>query len=95
VAGAELRVLRRCGAPGCGDLGSRRLEGEVSESHLPRIEAAARALRDKLKAIHDDPAFKSVWVVNQLHTGPYNGPTYTAELAELDKALDDCEAIPS
>lgn len=55
---------------------------------MTRIETAALALRDKLKAIHDDPAFKSVWVVNQLHTGPYRGPTYTAELAELDAALD-------
>ena len=65
----------------------------MSEDRLRHIEAAARALRDKLKAIHDDPAFKSVWVVNQLHTGPYQGPTYTAELAELDRALEPFAAV--
>jgi hypothetical protein len=57
-------------------------------SAVSEIERAARALRDKLKAIHDDPAFASVWIINQLHAGPYNGPTYTTELAALDRALD-------
>jgi len=62
--------------------------GEVTaDEQLREIERAARALRDKLKAIHDDPVFMSVWVINQLHAGPYKGPTYTAELVALDEAL--------
>jgi len=55
---------------------------------MTEIEHAARALRDRLKAIHDDPVYQSVWTVNQIHTGPYKGPTYTAELEALDRALD-------
>lgn len=64
----------------------------VEIEQLRPIANAAMALRDKLKAIHDDAAYQSVWTVNQLHAGPYQGPTYTDELAALDAALD---AIPS
>lgn len=70
-----------------------RLEVQRIEiEQLRPIANAAMALRDKLKAIHVDAAYQSVWTVNQLHAGPYRGPTYTDELAALDAALD---AIPS
>ena len=44
-------------------------------------------LSDRMTEIHDDPAYQSVWIVNQMHTGQYRGPTYIAELSELRKTL--------
>lgn len=52
-----------------------------------RIECAAKTFVCKLDSIHDDPAFRSVWAVNQIHCGPYTGPTYTEELAALRQSL--------
>jgi len=52
-----------------------------------RIEGALRGLVSRLDAIHDDPAYQSVWTVSQLHVGPYRGPTYVAELATARAAL--------
>ena len=60
----------------------------IEIGRLRLIEVAARTLRDKLRAIHEDRAFQSVWTVNQLHAGPYRGPTYVDELAGLEEALD-------
>lgn len=51
------------------------------------LQEAARALLDRLDAIHEHPAYKSVWTVNQLHCGPYTGPMYVDELAVLRTAL--------
>ena len=57
-----------------------------------RIEAAARALRDRLEVVHADPAYTGVWMTAQLHSGPYRGPQYIAELTALNKALDTAHA---
>ena len=52
-----------------------------------RLRLAAQALLDRLTAVHADPAYESVWVVSQMHVGPYAGPTYTEELDALRRAL--------
>jgi hypothetical protein len=48
---------------------------------------AAQGLVDRLDYIHADPAYKSVWTVSQLHVGPYQGPTYEADLVKLRSVL--------
>ena len=48
---------------------------------------AARNLVERLEFIHEHPAFKSVWVINQIHTGPYDGPQYETELNAVKAAL--------
>jgi hypothetical protein len=52
-----------------------------------RLRLAAQALVDRLTAVHADPAYESVWVVSQMHVGPYAGPTYTEEMLALRRAL--------
>jgi hypothetical protein len=52
----------------------------------PALEAA-KAFVAKLDAVMADATYQSVWVVNQMHAGPYQGPNYTAELAALRAAL--------
>jgi hypothetical protein len=52
-----------------------------------KLETTFWAFVNKLDAIHDDPAYKSVWTVHQIHVGPYQGPTYTAELAAARAVL--------
>jgi hypothetical protein len=56
-------------------------------ARLVAIEAAARALVDKLHLIHDDERYKSVWTIAQLHCGPYGGPSYAVELHKLSGLL--------
>lgn len=49
---------------------------------LDLLEAASELLT-KLDEVHENETYKSVWFVNQLHTGPYTGPTYTEEFEKL------------
>lgn len=51
------------------------------------IKDAASALVERMEAIYEDPAFKSVWAINQLHVGPYVGPKWEAEFSALKNAL--------
>ena len=53
----------------------------------PTMAEALKALLDQLDAVHADPRYRSVWEVSQLHVGPYNGPTYTAEYEAARAAL--------
>lgn len=53
--------------------------------------AALKLLDERLEIVHNDPAYKSVWAINQIHTGPYQGPTYTAELANARAAIAKAE----
>ena len=48
---------------------------------------AARALVEKLDAVHDDPAYRHVWATAQFHNGSYAGPKYAEELNALRAAL--------
>jgi hypothetical protein len=52
-----------------------------------RLREALQGLVDRLDEIHANPAYKSVWTVNQLHAGPYTGPTYVEALARARAAL--------
>ncbi len=48
---------------------------------------AARALVERLDAVHRDLAYQSVWVLYQNHGGKYAGPFYDMELNILREAL--------
>lgn len=52
-----------------------------------KLIGAARALAAKLREVHADDRYRSVWECNQAHAGPYAGPTYTTELEVLETAL--------
>lgn len=52
-----------------------------------KVRDALAGLVGRLDEIHADPAYRSVWTMSQIHGGPYNGPTYTAELASAREAL--------
>ena len=54
---------------------------------LEEMRGALAALVSRLDEIHADPAYKSVWTVNQIHAGPYSGPTYVEALARARAAL--------
>ena len=56
-------------------------------ARVAKLEAALREFLDRLDEIHDAPAYKSVWTVNQLHMGPYQGPTYTEAFAKARAVL--------
>ena len=58
-----------------------------SEDVIERLREALQGLVDRLDEIHADPAYKSVWTVNQIHVGPYTGPTYVEALARARAAL--------
>ena len=51
------------------------------------VDDAARALVEKLHAIHAHPAYQAVWFHVHNHGAPYTGPKYEAELAALEAAL--------
>ena len=52
-----------------------------------KLETTFWAFVNKLDAIHEDPAYKSVWASYMIHGGRYQGPTYTAELAAVRAVL--------
>jgi hypothetical protein len=58
---------------------------------MNEIEKALRALVDRLDEIVADPAFKSVWVINQIHAGPYRGPNWVDALDRARAALASIE----
>jgi hypothetical protein len=53
---------------------------------------AAKALVDKLDEVHASPAMQSVWVMNHIHGGRYDGPNYAEELKALRAALESDSA---
>lgn len=57
-------------------------------SRALKLEQALRGLIDRLDYVHDDPAYKSVWAINQMHCGPYSGPTYTVDLEKARHTLE-------
>lgn len=52
------------------------------------IEQAAGKLVERLRLIHDDENYQSVWISASIHGTPYNGPTYEKELKTLARALN-------
>ena len=63
-------------------------EAIALRARVAKLEAALSGLVCRLDQIHDDPAYKSVWTVHQLHVGPYQGPTYVDALAVARAALE-------
>jgi hypothetical protein len=51
------------------------------------VTEAANALCAKMREIHEDSRYLSVFTLHQLHHGPYAGPNYVDELAALEAAL--------
>jgi hypothetical protein len=60
---------------------------KLVEAKTARLTEALRALVDRLDEINADPVYQSVWVVNQIHAGPYCGPTYVEALDRARAAL--------
>lgn len=56
-------------------------------SHYINIENAAKALVEKLDKIVLSDEYKSVFTIAQLHNTPYNGETFSIEMANLKRAL--------
>lgn len=61
----------------------------VKMRHLwPKLKQAlgdGDALAQKLRRVHDDPAYKARWMCAHLHLGSYEGPTYAEELANFER----------
>lgn len=61
-------------------------DAEIIENE--EIAQAAKALVQRLHAVHAHPAYEAVWNFYLSEGGgPYRGPTYTAELAALEDTL--------
>lgn len=55
-------------------------------AHARELREGLRELIERLDFVAEDEAFKSVWLINQIHAGPYQGPTYVGAL-EKARAL--------
>ena len=62
---------------------------DALRARMAQLEAALSGLVNRLDEIHADSAYKSVWTVNQIHVGPYRGPTYVEALDRARAALKD------
>jgi hypothetical protein len=80
-SGFVCEVNRRCNLRGIVALRN-------NAERLLDVARKARALSDKLEAIHDDPRYQAVWMSYQVHGGNYLEPTYMNELDALRKALE-------
>jgi hypothetical protein len=57
------------------------------EAEMERLRAALDKLIRKIETVSKDPSYEAVWLIAQIHNGPYAGPTYSAELDEARAAL--------
>lgn len=74
------------------DLRAQLAAAEAARGRVEAVVTAARALMDKMVAVHHHPKYESVWFVNQIHTGPYEVPTYEPEMQALTDALAALDA---
>jgi Domain of unknown function (DUF3850) len=56
-------------------------------TNLETLTQAARDLVQKIDAIHNSGAYRSVWILNQIRNGPYQGQDYVAELDRVRELL--------
>ena len=54
-----------------------------------KLYGVLKNLIERLNFVHESPEYKSVWEVNQLHNGPYTGPTYTEAFEEAERVLNE------
>jgi hypothetical protein len=60
-----------------------------AESRAEKAEVALRTLLDKLERVEASEAYRSVWIVAQIHAGPYHGENWAVERAAARAALRD------
>jgi len=67
-----------------------RLIREETEKSSDPIKVAAKALCEKIRIIHDDPLYQSVWLCALNHGVSYaDGPTYENELKQLENLVNE------
>ena len=54
-----------------------------------KAEAALRTLLDKMERVEASEAYRSVWIVAQIHSGPYHGENWAVERNAARAALRD------
>lgn len=59
----------------------------AAQEENKKLETALRRLVNRLEEIHADKSYQSVWTINQIHVGPYTGPTYAKEFEAARAAL--------
>jgi uncharacterized coiled-coil DUF342 family protein len=59
------------------------------EARAERAETALRTLLDKMERVEATEAYRSVWIVAQIHAGPYHGETWAVERNAARAALRD------
>lgn len=59
---------------------------------LEAVKTACQLLCDRLRTVHGDPVYMSVWTLSQLHFGPYQGPFYNTELEHAEALLAHLQA---
>jgi hypothetical protein len=69
----------------------RAVEIERLRAIVQELLAALKQLVERLKQVHADPAYLSVWTVNRIHCGPYKGPQYVKELEAASAAVAKVE----
>jgi len=68
------------------------LANDVGYEYKERAEQAEEALRtllDKMERIEASEAYRSVWIVAQIHSGPYHGENWAVERNAARAALRD------
>ena len=59
----------------------------LAENENEILMTALECLVNKIELVSKSPEYESVWFVNQLHVGPYTGPTYKVEFDKAREAL--------
>ena len=60
-----------------------------ARNRAEKIEAVLRTLLDKLERVEASEAYRSVWIVAQIHSGPYHGENWAVERNAARAALRD------
>jgi hypothetical protein len=60
-----------------------------AEARVRELEEALRTLLDRMERIEASEAYRSVWIVAQVHAGPYHGENWAVERAAARAALID------
>ena len=56
---------------------------------MRKVVEAAKTLVKQIEVIHSDLIYQGVWVLSQMHVGPYKGPQYTEQLNTLKTQIED------
>ena len=64
-----------------------------AEEKRDKAEAALRTLLDKMERVEASEAYRSVWIVAQIHSGPYHGENWAVERNAARAALRDTAPV--